>query len=179
MRFSAALIVSVVLTTAVQAASPALIGGGPAKGMLVGEIMSEQGDVRLYSLLSSEPNSSLPSANDRDAIKALVTLEGKPGLERQHYLNANATTRYCALESVTDPCGPLRPFDGFAVPEILQANTPYLMPDGRVRIEWLQGRSAKYWTFLSLENGKLSKSETSKALIAFKRSMQSEKNING
>ena len=160
---------SLIATSAQGQDAKARIDGGPAQGMLMGKVVSTEGEFQLVALEPSLPDASPIPTELRASVDALLVGDRSKDFTPLRGMLADAAyTRFCPLDERT-MCEPDHPFDGFAVPERDRANTPYYMPDGRVRIEWLAGNEVRFMSFLVFANGKLKSVETAPAIMAMKK----------
>lgn len=160
--------VSALVATAVAIAAPqdgAAIASGPMAGMFRGPPLVVEGRTLGTSLLPSPTDAAPPSAAIAAALRAILDAEAAGDIAAaQDAIAPNATMRFCPAQTV-DGCRPAVAFAGFAIPGTAQANTPYALGNGIVRVEWISEGRAAYVSFARFVDGKLAVVRTGPALI--------------
>jgi hypothetical protein len=164
-----AIVALTLATTSVAEAQDAKpITSGPVIGMYAGPIVEKDGPYEFFSVRASTPDASpLPDAL-RPAVTALLAGYSKgdnSGVSA--FLAEGAATRFCPLTK-TVICEADKPYNGFGIKDGFRANTPYLMPDQSVRIEWMAGGEVSYLSFLTFSAGKLVLARTAPASMPIK-----------
>jgi hypothetical protein len=134
-----------------------LFDGGPYAGLAVGTATTPDGKT-LRALKPSTANASPVSAQNAAAVSAFVAGHANPASEPlAPFLAKNATFVSCRRQG--EVC-----FASKAAPltfsEKVEANTPYAMEGGKVRIEWVYGTAVWYFTELTLKDGKITSALT-------------------
>lgn len=164
LALAAALPVPVAVAMAAPQDGGAIVGG-PMAGMFRGPEIAAGGRSLGISLLPSRPNASRPSADVAAALRTILDAEAAGDMTRARRLIADgAKMSFCSGETVAG-CRAAVPFEGFAIPGSTQANTPYALGDGLVRVEWISQGRAAFVSFVRFTDGKLAAVRTGPAVI--------------
>lgn len=126
--------------------------GGPYAGLAVGTATIPDGRT-LRALKPSAAGVSLVSTRNAAAISAFVAGHSNPASEPlAPYLTKNATFVFCRRQGEACYVSKAAPLT-FA--ENVEANTPYAMEGGKVRIEWVYGSAVWYITWLTMNGGRI------------------------
>lgn len=137
---------------------------GPAQGMSVGTVVSTEGAISMVSLGASPADSSPLPDGLQQAVTTLLAARDGHSVDAQAVVAEGAVGRFCPLRDGV-MCESDTAFVGFPVPNESVANTPYLLSDGRVRIEWLVNDEVAFLTFISFANEQLTVAETARAVM--------------
>jgi hypothetical protein len=131
--------------------------GGPYAGLAVGTATTPDGKT-LRALKPSRPGVSPVSAKNAAAVSAFVAGHANPASEPLAlFLARNATFVFCRRQG--EVCYVSKPAP-LTFAEQVEANTPYGMEGGKVRIEWVYGTAVWYFTELTLKDGKIASVQT-------------------
>lgn len=131
--------------------------GGPYAGLAVGTATVPDGKT-LLALKPSQPGASPVSARNAAAVSAFVAGHANPASELlAPFLTKKATFEACYRQGET--CHVTRT-DPLTFSEAVQANTPYALEGGKVRIEWVYGTAVWYITWLTLKGGRIASART-------------------
>jgi len=131
--------------------------GGPYAGLAVGTVTTPDGKT-LRALKPSQPGASPVSAGNAAAVSAFVVGHANPASEPlAPFLTKKATYVWCRRQGEACYVSRAEPLT-FA--EAVEANTPYALEGGKVRIEWVYGTSVWYITELTLKGGKIASART-------------------
>jgi hypothetical protein len=112
----------------------------------------------LRALMPSRPGASPVSANNAAAVSAFVAGHANPATDPlAPFLTKNAKFFYCRRQGEACYVSKAAPVT-FA--EKVEANTPYALEGGKVRIEWVYGTAVWYFTELTLKDGKIASALT-------------------
>jgi hypothetical protein len=126
--------------------------GGPYADLAVATVTTPDGKT-LRALQPSPANASPVSAKNAAAVTAFVAGHANPADEPlAPFLTKNATFVFCRRQG--EVCYVSRPAP-LTFAEQVEANTPYAMEGGKVRIEWVYGTAVWYFTELTLKGGKI------------------------
>lgn len=139
-----------------------LLRGGIAAGMCVGSVDPDDGDNVLVSLLPApEPGPPIPPDIAR-IVDRLLKTQGNGDLPR-NLLADGATSRFCT--DWTEQCMQSQPLTAWPLGVYYTPNRPYLLADGRIRIEWMLGVKLDYMSLISFEGRKVKSIDTTPATI--------------
>jgi len=131
--------------------------GGPYAGLAVGTATTPDGRT-LRAVMPSRAGASPVSARDAAAISAFVAGHTNPTSEPlAPFLTRNAKFFFCRREG--EACYASKPAS-ITFAEKVEANTPYALEGGKVRIEWVYGTAVWYFTELTLKDGKIASALT-------------------
>lgn len=146
-----------------MAAPPVFVGkvedgmpfkGGPYEGLGVGMVSTPDGK-SFRGLMPSRPGASPVSAKNQPAVAAFVAGYSHPDNEPlAPFLAKKAALFLCKQQGSTCQADPLK----FGEP--VQANVPFALDDGKVRLEWVYGSALYYITVLTLKKGKIAEART-------------------
>jgi hypothetical protein len=150
--------------------------GGPLDGLSIGDVVTPNGH-HFRGLVASKANASPIRAEDSDAVEAFVKFHAAgPASELGRYLAANANFTECHRQATSCDINETKTLT-FGEPVV--ANTPYLMSDGSVRVEWLYGSALYYISTIELDNGKIVSVSTSPAWMPLGFSAIVQDKLNG
>lgn len=126
--------------------------GGPYAGLAVATATTPDGRT-LRALKPSAANASPVSHWNTAAVSAFVAGHAEPANELlAPYLTRNATFGFCRRQG--EACYVSKPAP-LTFGEKVEANTPYAMEGGKVRIEWVYGTAVWYITWLTMNGGRI------------------------
>jgi hypothetical protein len=136
--------------------------GGLYAGLVIGDVVRPDNGERMRGLKVSTPGSSEVPPPGRAAVEGFLRAyrTGRGGYSA--FLTDDAVGIWC--DDFVHCTAPAK-FRGLPFAEKSSANTPYLVPDGRVRIEWSYKGMLYYLSWLTLRGDKISKVETRRAEI--------------
>ena len=143
------------LFAAAMAASPSgctTLVEGPAEGMCVGTISTSSGAQVMD--LQPAPNPGPPlSAEMSSTVAELLKSYDQDKSILQSALLIDATQEFCS--SWSRECFKHHPLNSWLLRGGYRHNAPYLLSDGRVRIEWLLNGKLTFLSFLTLQGAKI------------------------
>ena len=146
-----------------QDAEPQRFVDGPGAGMFRSTEVSREGDTVVYELGPSLPNASPVPDDLAEPIRNLIAAQKTGDYSSVSSLfAASPTFDFCRGFG---NCQQLASPDVFGLSEPLEANTPYSLRDGRIRIEWMAGDRVKHQSWLTFDHGKLINARTAGAVI--------------
>lgn len=164
MIIAALLLMQAAAAPAAEAAPCRPLQGGLADGMCTGPAEAEEGDYLLVPLLpAAQPGPPLPPevASVLDRL-----LKGQAQGELAFPAKAlvrGATTRFCT--DWTEQCMKSEPLVAWPLGPYYTPNPPYLLPDGRVRLEWMLGVKLDYMSVITFEGTRIKSLDTTPATI--------------
>jgi hypothetical protein len=141
-----------------------MLRGGIAAGMCAGSVEPDDGDFVLVSLLPApDPGPAIPPEITKTLDRLLKT-QARGVLELPKGLLAEgATARFCT--DWTEQCMQSQPLTAWPLGVYYTPNRPYLLDDGRVRIEWMLGVKLDYMSLITFEGKKVKSIDTTPATI--------------
>lgn len=145
-----------------------VLRGGIADGMCVGAVEPDEGDFVLAPLLpAAEPGPPIPP-DIAKVLDRLLKAHGRGHLDLPpRQLVEGATTRFCT--DWTDECMKSGPLTAWPLGAYYTPNRPYLLPDGKVRIEWMLGVKLDYLSLIQFEGTKIKSLDTTPATIPLRK----------
>ena len=127
--------------------------GGPAEGMCPGPLISRNGPFEIVRLLPASRPGAAISPELRSTLSALLKDRRKRGaVIDQRSIASGATERFCATFST---CSGPRSLKTWPFGKTFVANSPYLLADGRIRIEWMRNGTLEYISLITFEGVKM------------------------
>jgi hypothetical protein len=127
---------------------------GPYQGLGVGMVSTPDGK-SFRGLMPSRPGASPVSAKNQRAIAAFIAGYSDPDNEPlSPFLTKKSGLFLCKQQGLTCQAEPLK------FGESVQANVPFALDDGTVRLEWVYGSALYYITVLTLKKGKIAEART-------------------
>lgn len=163
-----------ILPLLLQAAAPPPTLGcfsqGPAEGMCGDAIVHKTGDFEIWSLKpAAAAGAPIPLEMARVVSRLIETYDSHEAAFPRELLTANPTGIFCADDAAV-PTGCLTPRPLVAWPFTkYEHNRPYLMKDGRIRIEWMESGKVKYLSLITFDGNRVSGIRTTPASITYKR----------
>ncbi len=145
------------------------IGGGPAEGMCAGPVVERfEGGLEMVALLpAAAPGPSLAPEISRTIAALLESRRDMLPTFPPELLVEGATGEFCARFS--DDCRKASPLKPWPLGREFTPAQPYLLKDGRVRIEWMRDGKLVYLSFIKLDGAKVRDISTAPAQIPVKR----------
>lgn len=171
MIIAALLLMQATAAPAVESPPCRVLRGGIAEGMCMGPVEPDEGGTVLVALLPAPvPGPPLPP----DVAKTLDRLlksqaRGTIALPAR-LLADGATARFCS--DWTDECMESKPLTSWPLDSYFSPGRPYLLPNGRVRIEWMLGTQLTYLSMIAFEGGKVRSIDTTPATIPMQKPPQ-------
>jgi len=123
----------------------------------VGKVTVPDGKT-LWGLKPSQPGASPVSAQNGAAISAFLAGHANPASEPlASFLTKKAAFEACYRQG--EACHVSRT-DPLTFGEPVQANTPFALEGGKVRIEWVYGPAVWYITWLTMKDGRIASVRT-------------------
>ena len=148
------------------AANPACeqFKGGPADGMCRGAVIGYDAPFQIVALLPA-PNKRPIDSKIGLVVSRLLASQRKETAFDRRLLATGATGSFCATFSKCANGTPLRtwPLRRAFVP-----NAPYMLTDGRIRIEWMRNGTLEYLSFLTFDARRVKEISTLPATIPVK-----------
>ena len=144
-----------------------MLHGAIADGMCVGEVTPD-GDYALVSLLPAQGKGlpiPRPTAKLVDRLLR-VHDHGNANLPAE-LLSEGATSRFCATWS--DECLKVSPLSVWPVAADYRHNPPYLLPDGRIRIEWMKDGKLDFLSLITIDDGHVKNIDTAPGMIPMRQ----------
>lgn len=137
--------------------------GGPAEGMCPGRVTSKQGPLELVRLLPAPVQEAAIPPQLASTLSTLLDSQrtGKPIDDK--ILATAATTEVCLI--ISEACRIPMPLQVLPVGKEFVPNRPYLLTDGRVRIEWARDGELKYFSIVTFEGAKVKHVATTPASV--------------
>jgi hypothetical protein len=152
--------------------SPALgcFDQGPAEGMCADTLLSKEGAFEVWSLKpAAAAGAPIPPELEHVVSGLIQAYDSHEAAFQRELLTANSTEVFCA-DDVAVRNGCLTPKPLVAWPfTTYQHNRPYLMKDGRVRVEWMESGKLKYLSMITFAGNRVRDIRTTPASMAFKR----------
>lgn len=160
------MILALLLAAAAPAGDPCReLPAGPAEGMCIDEDAPKTaGMARL--LPASHEGAPIPAELTPTIAVTLAAYDAGVPIPAGAR-TSDATDRFCA-RFATDCPGPVR-LAGWQLPAGLAANAPYMLRDGRLRIEWMRGNALVYLSLISFRDGRIGSISTAPAEIPLMR----------
>ncbi|NYT41553.1 hypothetical protein HZY97_12345 [Sphingomonas sp. R-74633] len=141
--------------------------GGPAEGMCPGTILSQDGMLQIIALLPArEAGGPIPTETATTIAAALADYDRGAPLPAA-LRTGDATVSFCA--EMSPACQERAPLTDWRVPAGLRHNAPYLLADGRIRIEWMRGDRLALLSFVTIAANKLADIRTAPAEMPMMR----------
>ena len=163
-----------VAEAAAEAPPCRILRGGIAAGMCVGSVDPDGDDknsILLVLLPAPDPGPPIPP-DIAKLVERLLKTQGKGDLPR-NLLAEGATSRFCT--DWTEQCMQSRPLTAWPLGDYYSPGRPYLLADGRIRIEWMLGVKLDYMSLITLEGRKVKSIDTTPATIPMVRPAPSAK----
>lgn len=146
-----------------DAPSCRVLRGGIADGMCVGSI-DPDGDNMLMTLAPA-PAPGPPIPGDiAKLVERLLKGQSEGRLELPRALLADgATARFCT--DWNEQCMQTQPLAAWPLGAYYTPGRPYLLPDGRIRIEWMLGVKLDYMSLVGFAGKKVKSIDTTPATI--------------
>ncbi len=156
-------------TTPIAEAPPCrVLRGGIADGMCVGAVEpDDDGNVLVSLLPAPEPGPPIPPDIARTLNRLFkARARGRPDLP-QKFLAEGATMRFCS--DWTEECMQSKPLTDWPLGPFFSPGTPYLLPNGKIRIEWMLGVKLDYMSLIAFEGSKIRSFDTTPATIPMEK----------
>ncbi len=148
---------------AVEAAPCRVLRAGFAEGMCVGSVDPDQGGVLVTLLPAPASGPPIPPAVAKVVERLLKAHAGGAADLPKAALAEGATARFCT--DWTEQCMKAEPLTAWPLGSYYTANRPYLLSDGRIRIEWQLGVKLDYLSLISFDGVKIKSIDTTPATI--------------
>lgn len=127
--------------------------GGPFDGMCPGRVTSKQGPYEVVKVLPAHGTGAAIPPQLLSTLSKLLSSQrnGKP-INRE-ILASGATEGVCATFS--SDCPTPKPLQSWSLSTEFVPNTPYLLADGRVRIEWTQKGELEFLSLITFDGAKV------------------------
>jgi hypothetical protein len=168
---AAMLLMQAAAAPAVEVPPCRVLRGGIAEGMCMGNVEPDEGGYVLVSLLPArEPGPPLPPEIAK-TLDRLLKAQARGALILPGKLLADgATARFCA--DWTDECMQTKPLTAWPLDSYFTPGRPYLLANGRVRIEWTLGAQLSYLSLIAFEGGKIRSIDTTPATVPMQKPPQ-------
>jgi hypothetical protein len=142
-----------------------ILKGGPGEGMCFDPIeRSDTGD-QLFGLRPA-PNAGPPLGEELGkVINLLLIAQERHGTLPTTLIAKGATQQFCP-EILK--CSADQPLKRWPLDRSYSHNAPYLLTDGRVRIEWMKGSRLVYLSFITLNGLHVIDIQTGRAKMLYK-----------
>ena len=137
--------------------------GGPADGECPGAIISKSGVFELIGLLPATQAGPTIPPPVASALSALLGSQRKGAPIDQQILAPGATGAFCT--TISNECSIHTPLKSWPLNQQFVANPPYLLNDGRIRIEWMRDGKLEYLSLIKMDGGKVKDIETEPATM--------------
>ncbi len=143
---------------------------GPVEGMCADALLSKAGDFEVWSLKpAATAGAPMPPELTRVVSRLIEGYDSHEAAFPQELLTANPTGVFCANdEAIRAGCLTPKPLVAWPFTKYAH-NRPYLMKDGRVRVEWMESGKMKYLSLITFDGTHISGIRTTPATIPFKR----------
>ncbi len=148
-----------------QAAECPALPGGPAEGMCLALAPDQIHGRQLVPLLpAAKPGRPIPAETATLIAKAIAAYHAEQPIPRE-LRTENATLFFCAEYGAG--CFTPAPMAGWAMPRGLDHNAPYLLANGKIRVEWMRDGKLAYLSILTLRGDRIDAIGTTPAAIPF------------
>lgn len=161
-----------ILPLLLQAAtpSPALrcFSDGPVEGMCGDAIIHKEGDFEVWSLKpAAAAGAPIPPELAHMMSSLIKAYDAHGAAFPRKLLTSNPTGVFCADDSaVKAGCLTPKPLVAWPFASHFEHSRPYLMKDGRMRVEWMESGSVKYLSLITFDGNHVSGIRTTPASIA-------------
>jgi len=154
-----------VFASALGGADPCkVITDGPAEGMCSGPIVQRTGNFAIVSLLpGSRPGPALSPEMTRVLSGLLDSRRDMLPAFPRELLAEGATGEFCTKFS--DECFKRAPLKPWTLDKEFTPARPYLLKDGRIRLEWMRDGKLEYLSFIRWDGAKVIDISTVPAMV--------------
>jgi hypothetical protein len=156
------------LHSAASGGAPACspLQGGPAEGMCLGRTLWRKDDLAIVALQPAQRPGPAPSAEVAAVLARLLASQRAQAPLPPEIVTLGATSSFCTQFS--PECQKRAPLVGWPLDRTYAANAPWLLPNGRVRIEWMHGGKLEYLSFVTLAGARVAAIDTAPAAMPMK-----------
>lgn len=164
------LILPLLLQVATPPPAMGCFNNGPIEGMCADALLSKAGAFEVWSLKPAAGGGApIPPELERVVSRLIESYDSHEAAFPQELLTANPTGVFCADDTAIR-AGCLKPKPLIAWPFTeYKHNRPYLMKDGRVRLEWMESGQLKYLSLITFDGAHVSGIRTTPATIPVNR----------
>lgn len=137
--------------------------GGPAIGMCLEPSIGATNSNRLVRLLPADHAGPTIPPPVTSTLSKLLRSQHKGSPINQKLLTIGATEEFCT--EFSRDCMLAKPLQAWSLGKGFVSNPPYLLPDGRVRIEWMREGKLEYLSFITFDGSQVKDISTSPAQV--------------
>jgi len=165
------LLLSLMLQAATPPAPLGCFHDGPMEGLCADALIHKAGDIEIWSTKPGTGDGAPMSPDLTGVIARLIrAYDAHEAIFPPQLLTADPTSVFCAdTAAASKGCLTPKPLVTWPFASGYEHNRPYLMKDGRVRLEWTEGGKLKYLSYITAEGNRVGNIRTVPASIAYKR----------